>query len=120
MSLFFKSRVAAAEVWDVAFFRLIHSTCDLDTLTFSQHSIYCWQVANSPQCLCREAYAVGIPFGNYQYVLHHSALFQDAKSRLATGRQDDVAQDSLAVVRFFLSLSETGPRAAELSSFIAV
>jgi len=115
---FFKTRAESAEEWDVALFRLAVSSADFEYGVYSYHSVQCWHIPGSPECTCIDTLMRNIDLNSYQFGLRGSTLPQHAKSRLLPDKQDNVARDSLIVLKFFLSLSETSPRAAELSSFI--
>jgi len=115
---FFKTRAKSAEEWDVALFRLAVSSNAFGLYSSSYHSVQCWHISRSPKCTCIDAYIHNIKLDNYQSNLRNSTLIQHAKSQLLPDDQGDIAQDSLVVLKFFLSLSETSPLAIELSSFI--
>jgi len=115
---FFKARSKSAEEWDVALFRLAFSSTNIKNNFLSNHSVQCWHISRSVQCTCLDALMRYFSLEVYQEDLRNSALFQHANSRPLPDIQGDIARDSLVVLKFFLSLSETSPRAAELSSFI--
>ena len=117
---FFKSRAATAEEWDIALFRLSLSLVNFPFRDISRHSVQCWLVVRSAQCTCLDAWVRNIPIGGYQTILCQSTLLQRSKSRMLPDGQGDVAKDSLSVLQFILSLSETSQRAIQLSSFIHV
>ena len=120
MAVCFKSRAGTAEEWDAALFRLALSTADFFHSFPSLHSVHCWQFSRSPQCTCEGTYIRNLPLGNYQDALYDSILIRHGKSQLLPDWQGDIPHDSLVVLKFILSLSETSQRATELSSFILV
>jgi len=122
VTAFIKRRAANAHELDSALFRLVTSTAEfMDGRNFfNYHSVDCWHISRTPQCTCLDAYMRHIPFPDYQGVLAHSTLFQDARSRLVENTDGSVAKDSLHVLQFFLSLSKTSERATDLSYFISM
>ena len=117
ITVFLKSRAETAQEWDTALFGMSISFAELRH-PFNYHSVHCWHFARSLECLCLHAYLHN--YSNYQYALDSSTLVQQAKSRLVANGKDNAAQNSFAVLKFFISLSERGQRATELSSFIFV
>ena len=118
VTVFVNHRIATAQEWDIGLLRLALSTTDFTYDTLSYHSTHCWHVARSPQCICMRAYGLNLPFIQYQQRLFNSTLVRHANSPLLANRQDNIPQDSLDVLQFIISLSETSQRAIELSPFV--
>ena len=120
MTAFIKKRVADAQELDAAIFRLAISNADfedvMNVVTF--HSVECWHVTRSPQCTCIDTWMPPVTLDHCRKLFLESTLLQHARSQLVESRGDDVAKDSLYVLKFFLSLSKTSLRATELYPFI--
>jgi len=114
MKLFLERRLADAEEWDIAFLRLTSSNLSFDSDIFSIHGVQCWHT--SSKCGCLDAFAHAFRISFYQSDLSSSPLAQSVITPLLGNC--DPAQDSLDVLLFLLSLSDTSQRATELSRFI--
>jgi len=115
MKLFLESRLADAEEWDIAYLRLTFSDLSFDRELFSSyHTVQCWHT--SSKCGCLDAFAHSLDISFYQNYLPYSPLAQSVITPLLANC--DPAQDSLDVLLFLLSLSDTSQRATELSRFI--
>ena len=119
ITVFFNSRLAAAEDWDIALLRLALS----DTVTFggvfySCHAVRCWHNAVSSQCECIDAFTRTFMFEDYHSGLSSSILVRRTIAPLVTGRRDNHLQDTLDVMQHFLPLSATSPHGVALSPFI--
>ena len=114
MKLFLERRLADAEEWDIAFLRLTFSDLSFDGTFFSHHAVQCWHTPS--KCGCLDAFAHAFPLSDYQRYFSSSPLAQSVITPLLGNC--DSAQDSLDVLLFLLSLSDTSQRATELSRFI--
>ena len=115
---FIKLRSEHAQELDTALFRLVISTTSAVTNAFSYHAVECWHVSRFPQCTCIDTWIRHVTPDECRGLFQESTLIQHARSRLVETRGDDVAKDSLCVLKFFLSLSRTSVRATELLPFI--
>jgi len=122
VTAFIKRRAANAQELDAAVFRLATSTAKFrnDTRVFGYHSVECWHISRTLQCTCIDAYTRRTALFAYQKVLADSTLFQDGRSQLMENKDAGVVKDSLCVLQFFLSLSKTSQRAAEISPFVSM
>lgn len=119
ITVFFKSRLAAAEELDIAFLHLAFSdTVGFDGVYLSIHPVRCWHITRSSQCGCEDVFMRNFNFGRYQYDLNKSTLAQRAITPLLAKRRDDYFQDHLDILVFFLSLSETSQLAIALARFV--
>ena len=114
IALFLERRLADAEEWDVAFLRLALSDLSFDVTFHSFHAVQCWHT--SSKCGCLDAIAHALHTSTYEIYLSSSTLVQSVITPLLAHRNP--AQDSLDILLFLLSLSETSQRATELSRFI--
>ena len=114
ITTFFKSRLADAEEWDIAILRLTFSDFSFGTPFISHHAVQCWHTPS--KCGCLDANAHSLLFFTYNYQLSESTLAESVINPLL--RNCDPVHDSLDVLLFLLSLSDTSQRATELSRFI--
>lgn len=119
LTVFFKTRSATAQEWDNILFRLAFSTLDTSKISFSCHSVQCWHIVRSPECTCVHEYLRYSSFAQYQDCFRNSIFAQHVNSQLVESKQD-VAQNCLKLLQFFISLAETGHRATDLSPFLPV
>lgn len=115
VTLFLKSRASTAQEWDTALFRLSISAAKWRVPIDSCHSVHCWHVSRSPECICVHAHLRHLSLDQYEKELAASALVQHFSTR---NRKDTFSQDCFEVLKFFISLSETSQLATELSPFI--
>ena len=116
--MFLKRRTESAQEWNIALLRLSLSAANFPYGSFSHHSVRCWHVACSTQCICIHAQISTIRLYQYQEQLANSTLMQDGSSRLASNGTGAFSQHCHNVLKFFISLAETGQRVKELSPFI--
>jgi len=114
ITLFFESRLADSEEWDIASLRLTFSDFSFDGTLFTYHAVQCW---HSPsKCGCLDVIAHTLRFSTYQNYLSSSTLAQSVIVPLLGNCVP--AQDSLNSLLFLVSLADTSQRATELSRFI--
>ena len=118
VTVFVESRTATAQEWDLALFRLSHSTITWPSYMPGIHSVRCWHIASSTPCTCLLAKMHNLLICDYQGTLVNSTLLRTASSRLVANRKGNFAQDSINVVQFFTTLFDSGEYATDLSLFI--
>ena len=119
---FFHSRVAAAEKWDVALFRLtMDRTTDSNfhwIMGGTLHSPSCLSGFNYPQCRCVRAFQLCRHTFNYQEYL--PGLTRPAVDQIISKEPIDFPRHAADILKFILSIGETSERAEELVYFIPV
>jgi len=109
---FLASRVAVAQLWDIALLRLVVSNSEEWQPHENEHSVYCWHVARDAHCQCLHGSSYFLHLNVYQ------TFFRDCTipfNTLMPVGDNDIAQRSLVMLRFILSLKEAGELAVFFS-----